>query len=184
MLTRELLAAIDALRKAASAIVAGADLWRTQLESMVRTDASSLRGQLDAGAADAAECAFRTWIAIVDFALAAGAVATDRMPSEVEDYLATEPSSPIRLQAVLMAVMESLRTGSPDVTADLAYLAFDVARSVLNGLRAAGLNLDPFRGETVAERAARIRRYAANLRHTLDDDDVEIMESGRVGQLR
>jgi hypothetical protein len=50
--------------------------------------------------------------------------------------------------------------------------------------QSAGIRLDPFRGETLEERALRMRRYADHVRASLTDDDARTLEESRLHALR
>jgi hypothetical protein len=67
---------------------------------------------------------------------------------------------------------------------ELVFRAFDEILAVMSQLQAAGIRLDPFRGETMAERALRMQRYAEHLRHSLGEDDMRTLGEARVRSLR
>ena len=54
----------------------------------------------------------------------------------------------------------------------------------LESAAADGIRIDPFRGETLAERAARTERYAEHLRGAFDDGDIGVIEASRMHDLR
>jgi hypothetical protein len=57
-------------------------------------------------------------------------------------------------------------------------------QAVVEHARAIGLRIDPFKGETLAERAQRARRYAAHVRDALTQDDVRVLDEARLRRLR
>jgi hypothetical protein len=91
----------------------------------------------------------------------------------------------MRVQALIMAAIEGVRRGKPrDVVAGLVLRAFDEMHTVMDHMRAVGLHIDPFKGETLAERAERARRYAEHVRNALTEDDIRVIEESRLRQLR
>ena len=95
------------------------------------------------------------------------------------------PGSPWRFQALIMAAIEAVRRGQPRGEVDeLVFRAFDEILVVMSHLQAAGIRLDPFRGETMAESALRMQRYAEHLRRSLGEGDMRTLDEARMRSLR
>jgi hypothetical protein len=177
---------------AASEPVAHPALLRSELEAAWRSEASILRAAVEPATADAAEWTIRSWIACVDLSLSSMHVALNELrrvlgagDAAALDAGSARRGSPLRVQALLMAAVEAVRRGSSQaVIADLVLRAFDEMETVLEQLRASGIHVDPFRGETLAERAVRTRRYAAHVRDALTDEDMRSLDEARLRQLR
>ena len=178
-----------------SAISASAEpsaLLRSELEAAWRSEASLLCSSLDPETADAAEWTIRSWSACVEQSLSSMHVAMNELrralgsgDAEALDAGDARRGSPLCVQALLMAAVEAVRRGSPQVViADLVLRAFDEMAAVLKQLRATGLHVDPFKGETLAARAARTRRYAEHIRSALTDEDMRSLDEARLRQLR
>ena len=76
-----------------------------------------------------------------------------------------------RAEALLMAAVEGVQQArAAAVVEDLVLRAFDEAYAMLEAARAEGIQIDPFRGETLEERAARTERYAGHVRNVTTDD--------------
>ncbi|HWU88074.1 MAG TPA: hypothetical protein VN253_12395 [Kofleriaceae bacterium] len=195
-------------------VVEHPDLYRTELETAWRSDAGVLRTSLDPEVADTAEWTIRSWIALADLGLtlmgaessferasdARASLADLGLPltgaemEEVKRVLASavavdesvaEHGSPLRVQALIMAAIEGVRRGKPRaVIADLVLRAFDEMSTVMEYMQTAGLHVDPFKGETLAERAERARRYADHVRNALTHDDLQTLEASRLRRLR
>jgi hypothetical protein len=167
------------------------ELLRSELEAAWRSEASLLRSSLDPGAADAAEWTIRAWIAFVDLSLTLMGAAMEEFKRvlasdpAVIDASATQRGSPLRVQALIMAAIEGVRRGKPQaVVAELVLRAFDEMHTVMEHAQAIGLHIDPFKGETLAERAERARRYAEHVRNALTEDDMRAFEESRLRRLR
>jgi len=186
LLVKELLLQLRRIAFALSSLRSHPELLRSELESAWRADAALLRDYVDAGAGDAAECAIRGWISFIDFSLTTmRSGAAQQLAADLDDIGLDRPGSPLRVQALIMAAAEMIRrTEPPDEVAELLYRAFDEMQMLLLIARAEGIHLDPFRGETLAERAIRTRRYAAHLRNSLTDEDMHTLEESRLRALR
>lgn len=164
------------------------ELLRSGLEEAWRTDASALRERIPTLAADAADWVFRAWGAFMDLSLSIMHAAQAKLPgtiTESDDELLHRPGSPLRAQALMMAATEAARHGgSEDVTSDLVFRAFDEVVIMLEQLQRLGIHLDPYRGETLAERGKRLGRYADHLRNELSESDMRELESSRMRTLR
>ena len=168
------------------------DLLRSELEADWRSDAALLRATLDPGApdaADAAEWTMRSYIALSDLSLsligAAGEEIKGALAAAAGEQPVTRRGSLLRVRALIMAALEGARRQVPqDVIADLVLRAFDEMTLVLRTMQALGFRIDPFKGETLAERAQRTRRYAAHIRSVLTPDDMQALEASRLRQLR
>ena len=166
-------------------------LLRSELETAWRSEASRLCSSLDPGTADAAEWTIRAWIAFGDLSLSLMGAAKEEVKRALASVdMATDESlaqrgSPLRVQALIMAAVEAVRRGQPRaVVAELVLRAFDEMHTLMEHVEAAGLRLDPFKGETLAERAARARRYAEHVRDAVSDDDMRVIEESRLRRLR
>jgi hypothetical protein len=176
------------------------DLLRSELEADWRSDAALLRATLDPGApdaADAAEWTMRSYIALSDLSRSLigaaseeikGVIAAAGGSSSAAEGAAegvTRRGSSLRVRALIMAALEGAHRQVPQsVVADLVLRAFDEMALVLRSMHALGLRIDPFKGETLAERAQRTRRYAAHIRSVLTPDDMQALEASRLRQLR
>jgi hypothetical protein len=182
---------VHQLHKMAPAIDALAShpvLVRSELEVDWRADAALLRSHVDPGTGDAADWTIRGWIALIDFSLT-------MMPNtvlkvlpalaELDEASFALPGSPLRVQALIMAATETVRRGGArEIVTELIDRAFNEMHAILLQARMAGVQLDPFRGETPEERASRARRYAAHLRVALSDDDARVLDASRLRTLR
>lgn len=155
---------------------------RGELETLWASDVALLRRTLGEPAADAAEWALRAWAAVVESSMAGDVeAALLRVANEVEQLV----NAKLYVQTLIMTVLHGARHGGPvSRLEELAFRAYDVAQLMMECARRAGLALDPFAGETPAERGARIRRYARHLRSTLTADDVRELASASMGPLR
>lgn len=177
------------------------DLLRSELEADWRSDAALLRATLDPGApdaADAAEWTMRSYIALSDLSLALMGAASEEIKGVIVASVAdsssaaegaaegvTRRGSSLRVRALIMAALEGAHRQMPQaVVAELVLRAFDEMSLVLRSMHALGLRIDPFKGETLAERAQRTRRYAAHIRSVLTPDDMQALEESRLRQLR
>jgi hypothetical protein len=167
------------------------ELFRSELETAWRSEAALLRSFLDPGTADVAEWTVRSWIALGDLGLALIGSAMEeakRVISSVDvasDAGLAQRGSPLRVQALMMAAVAGVRRGKPQVVvADLVLRACEEMESLMEQMQAAGLHLDPFKGETLVERAARARRYAEHVRAALTEDDTGAFEEARLRRLR
>lgn len=167
------------------------ELFRSELEAAWRSEAALLRSSLDPGTADVAEWTVRSWIALGDLGLALIGSAMEevkRVISSVDlasDTSLAQRGSPLRVQALMMAAVAGVhRGGAQAVVADLVLRACEEMESLMEQMQAAGLHLDPFKGETLAERAARARRYAEHVRAALTEDDTRAIEEARLRSLR
>lgn len=174
-----------------SSAAAHLDLVRSELEAAWRSEAALLRSSLDPGTADVAEWTIRAWTAFGDLCLALMGSAMDelkRVLSSVDlasDTSLAQRGSPLRVQALMMAAVAGVRRGgAPAVVADLVLRACEEMESLMEQMQAAGLHIDPFKGETLAERAERARRYAGHVRTALTEDDMRALDEARVRQLR
>jgi hypothetical protein len=182
---------------AASSLVAQPALLRDELEAVWRSDESLLRASLDPSSADAAEWTIRSWITCVDLSRSDRARSSMHAAlKELRRVLGSDDAAALdeglarrgwtlRVQALLMAAIEGVREGRPQaVVGDLVLRAFDEMDAVTKQLRAAGLRVDPFEGETLAQRAERARRYAAHIRNALKATDMASFDEARLRQLR
>lgn len=164
------------------------DLLRSELEAAWRADATSLRERIPVLAADAVDWAFRAWGAFMDLSLSIMHAAHAELPGlirESDDELLYRPGSPLRVQALMMAAIEAARSGGSEaVVSDLVFRAFDETAMMLEQLQCLGIHLDPYRGETLAERGNRLGRYADYLRSELSESDMRELESSRMRTLR
>ncbi len=179
------------IRPAVSSLVDHLELLRSELETVWRSEAVLLCSSLDPDTADLAEWTVRSWIAFGDLSLSLMGSAMEEVKlalasaDAAADNRVTRRGSPLRVQALIMAAIEGVRRGTPrGVVTDLVLRAFDEMNGVLEQARAIGLHIDPFKGETLAERAERARRYAAHVRDALTEDDVRAFEEARLRQLR
>jgi hypothetical protein len=155
---------------------------RSEFQTLWSSDVALLKRVLGEAAADSAEWALRAWAAVVEASMSGAVdVALPRFATEVEQLI----NAKLYVQTLIMAVLEGARDGAPLARLEeLAYRAYDLAQLMMERAARAGLSLDPFRGETAAERGARIRRYARHVRAVLTDDDVRDLTSARLGSLR
>lgn len=164
------------------------DLYRSELEEAWRTDAITLREHISNVAAEAGDWVFRAWGAFMDLSLAVMHAAHAELPgiiTDADDELLRRPGSPLRAQALMMAAAEAARGGgSEDLVSDLVFRAFDETVMMLEKFQRLGIHLDPYRGETLAERAKRLSRYADHLRTELSESDMRVLESARMRTLR
>lgn len=190
-LVSELGRVIASIWPAVFSMAAHPELLRSELEASWRAEAGLLRSSLDLGTADAAEWTIRSWIAFVDLSLTLVGAAME----EVKRVLASDAAifderggprgSPLRVQALIMAAIEGVRRGTPQaVVGALVLRAFDEMQAVMEHARAIGLRIDPFKGETLVERAQRARRYAAHVRDALTQDDLRVLDEARLRRLR
>jgi hypothetical protein len=167
------------------------ELLRSELELSWRSEAGILSAALGSEAADAAEWAIRSWIAVMDL----GLTVMDAVPDELKRFLLTSVETfdeskahhgpVLRTHALIMAAIEGVHRGKPQaVVADLVLRAFDEIQTVINRLHAFGVQINPFKGETLAERAGRARRYAEHVRNALSDDDSQALDEARLRRLR
>jgi hypothetical protein len=183
-------------RKLSAAIISLADhaeLFRSELEEVWRAEATSFAAAVEPDAADAADWVIHVWRAFFDYALSAMQDARAELPklladanadTEFEEFM-SQPGSPLRAQALMMAASESVRLGLPRAsTSELVFHAFDEAVLLLQNLHRVGIHVDPFRGETLAERGARVLRYASHLRSALSESDEKELEASRLRTLR
>lgn len=167
------------------------ELLRSELEAAWRSESVLLRSALDPGTADAAEWTIRSWIAFVDLSLTLMGAAMEEVKRVLGSVAAavgesvTQHGSPVRVQALMMAAIAGVRRGRPQTTvADLVLRAFEEMKVLMEQMQVAGLRIDPFKGETLAERAERIRRYARNVRDALTEDDLRAFDEARLRRLR
>ncbi len=164
------------------------DLLRSELEEAWRADATALRERIPMPAADAADWVFRAWGAFMDLSLAIMHSARAELPgmiSGADDEILYHPGSPLRAQALMMSATEAARHGSSEeVVSDLVFRAFDETVLMLEQLKNLGIHLDPYRGETLAERGKRLSRYADYLRDELSESDMRELERSRMRTLR
>ena len=170
------------------AVTADIDLTRGELEEVWRADASTLRERIEPCAADAADWVIRAWGAFVDVSFtlvrAASFDVAQILPKAL-DELPQNSGSPLRVQALMMAANEAARQGEgPEAVGELVFCAFDETMALLDNLQRAGIHVDPYRGETRAERAVRLRRYADHLRDSLSDADMTELALSRMRTLR
>lgn len=172
-------------------------LLRDEFEAAWHSDESLLCASLDPASADAAEWTIRSWIACADFSRSTHARSSMHaalqelrrvLGSDDAAALDADPArrgSPLRVQALLMAAVEGAREGRPQaVVGDLVLRAFDEMAAVTKQLRADGVHVDPFKGETLAQRAERARRYATHIRDALTETDMASLDEARLRQLR
>jgi hypothetical protein len=168
------------------------ELVRSELESAWRSELSVLCSHVDPETADAAEWTIRAWIALSDFTLMFMNSALEDVKAVIAavDRAALEQSmadhdSPLRVQALIMAAIEGVRRNKPaEIVSDLVLRAFDEIDHVVARLQAAGIHLDPFKGETLEERAERCSRYADHIRNALSDEDARALDDSRLRSLR
>lgn len=159
------------------------------VESAWQADLAALRGCLDPTNRELAAFAVHAWGATMRAALRDMAKAPPaeihQMTSPSADKQVAMPGSPLRVQALLMAATEGARNGADtNQIVPIVQRAFDEASMLITGLRAAGLVIDPFEGETPEQRRARLRTYVENLREELDDDDLAALENARLRTMR
>jgi hypothetical protein len=178
----------DALRPALVTLMSHPDLLRPELEEVWRADADLLRGYVDPSASDAADWVMRAWTAFMDFSLSvmnAIGSALSTIPLVSNEAATYEPGSPLRAQVLMMAAIESIRRkDTPESVADLIFRAFDEVVRLLQELQRVGVTLDPYRGETLTERAERTARYADHLRGALNNSDMRELDDARLLRLR
>ncbi len=195
-LVRTLRLTIGELARIAPAWPRTFTLTSAALEPHLLVDLRTVQTRLDPVAADCAEWAFRAWLGVVrmftniDPKLARpehwGAAASLADPADPEgEALESAPAYALRLQALIMATIESVNVGgSPEFTADLATRAGDEARDMISAWERVGIRVDPFEGESIPDRVARTRRYARHIRGVLSDADHRLLEGARLGKLR
>lgn len=169
-------------------LMAHPDLLRSELEGMWRKDAVALRERISPLATDAADWVFRAWGAFMDLVFSVmHAMHTELagMLGGSDDEILHRPGYPLRAQALMMAATEAARGGgSEEVTSELVLRAFDETVLMLEQLQRFGIHLDPYRGETLAERGTRLSRYADYLRNELSEADMRVLEGSRMRTLR
>jgi len=176
----------QAVRPVLGSLESYPELLRSELEEAWRADAATLRASVSHGAADAVDWTIRAWSSLIDLTLTMMRNwETQIRAAPLEEPGLDLPGSPWRFQALIMAAIEAVRRGQPRGEVDeLVLRAFDEILVVMSQLQAAGIRLDPFRGETMAERALRMQRYAEHLRHSLSEDDMRTLDEARVRSLR
>jgi len=176
----------QAVRPGLGSLESYPELLRSELEEAWRADAATLRASVSHGAADAVDWTIRAWSSLIDLTLTMMRNwETQIRAAPLEEPGLDLPGSPWRFQALIMAAIEAVRRGQPRGEVDeLVLRAFDEILVVMSQLQAAGIRLDPFRGETMAERALRMQRYAEHLRHSLSEDDMRTLDEARVRSLR
>lgn len=182
---------IASIGPAVLSIAAHPELLRSELEAAWRSESSLLRSSLDPGTADVAEWTVRAWVAFGDVSLALMRTVVEEVKralssvdAALDDSLA-QRGSPVRVQALMMAAIAGVRRGKPQaLVGDLVLRAFEEMKSLMEQVRAAGLHIDPFKGETLAERAERARRYAGHVRGALTEDDMRAFDEARLRRLR
>jgi hypothetical protein len=187
-LVMELVRQLQQMAPTIDALASQPVLVRSELEAEWREDAALLRSHVDPGTGDAAEWTIRGWISLIDFSLTLMPNTVIKiLPAlaELDDASLALPGSPLRVQALIMAAIEAARRGGArEIITELIDRAFNEMHAILLQTRMAGVQLDPFRGETPEERAARARRYAAHLRSALSDDDARLLDTSRLRTLR
>lgn len=150
-------------------------------------DATLMRDRFSGPTGDSVEWALRTWAA---FATYLGTVelpdprAVAAEPMERSAWLASD-ACPLRLQGLLLAFSEATIQSRPAaLLAEIADAAYDAAQALLAALRAVGVVLDPFAGESKSERGARARRYLVSMRGLFTESDVQVLEASRLRSLR
>ncbi len=177
----------QAISSAFVSLVAHPELLRSELEEAWRADAAVLRDHIEPAATEAADWVMRAWVAFMDLSFSIMRSLDSEFPSSpISDHEAIyQPGSPLRSQALMMAAIESARQdGNPGAISDLVFRAFDEVVLMLQELRRRGFQLDPYRGETLGERARRLHRYADHLRSALTDVDMRELELSRLRSLR
>lgn len=142
--------------------------------------------RLDPASADAAEWAFRAMIKLGELFLEAMAKDPAGVQAVSPDDLVAAAKHPIaggmiRAQVLLMAIVHAIENQRPVPAAhleDLAYAALMNAAVIVDALQAGGLVIEPFPGESSAQRAARIGRYASHARSVLPEDFPHVVEPG------
>jgi len=160
---------------------------RMTLESAWRDQREKLRALLadDEAAVDAAEWAFRSTVAVRDWAAASlgarGSVPSRMQAGDAED----EADAFARTEFLLGALFDLAEQGGDRRRAvELAERAFAEACRGLDTLALGGVRIDPFRGETADERAHRLERYADHLRGSLSEEDMQTLQQSRLVSLR
>lgn len=182
-----------AISPAIAALAEQPELLRSELEEAWRADAAVLDKSVDAAAADAAAWVMQTWKAFMDWSLSMMHSMRADLPKLLDEAGAdpnfegamSQAGAPFRAQGLMMAAIESARLALPsDVTSELVFRAFDEGVLMLQDFQRIGVRLDPFRGETLAERGERLRRYAEHLRGSMTDADTADLETSRLRSLR
>jgi len=88
-------------------------------------------------------------------------------------------------QLLVMAIVEAAERDAPvEKAGNLALYAFNAASHGIGHYRRLGADIQPFVNEDRQERAARIERYAENVRTALDDGDWTTLRSAKMEKLR
>jgi hypothetical protein len=152
-----------------------------------------LRGYVDATSADAAEWALHGVMQLHSAVLyhASKNQKDYQMlqepvdDAELETVLRSREAGLYRAQILLFAAFEGVREAiAIERVRELACCAFEHACEGIDALREQGFCLNPLDDEPAEARIARTLRYAAELRGTLSDRDVAILEAARMGDLR
>lgn len=160
------------------------------LDADVETEVASIRRHTDGATADAVEWAMRTWLdasrALPEFFRRQG-VASQRgeIDETIRAAIAESDVLPIRLEALLVAVMEAANSETHRAAAPaLADDAYELAQRLSAAWRQVGVEIDPWRGESRAARGARAVRYLRQLQGVMSDEDIQVIEASRMRDLR
>jgi hypothetical protein len=144
-----------------------------QLEATARADVELLKERATRGGADVAEYVIRASVALfAALSTLYGAPSVETL-DKVRVAAVTQPPGPlVVMRALTLAAIEAARRGdSAHKISSIIFHAFDVQRVVIGQLAAAGTVVQPFKGESRAQRLERLERYAQHVRAITTDDD-------------
>ena len=189
---RELAASLATSMEAIEAVVLSLVFEEPELidsEESWALDLSELRAHVSEATADMAEWAAKAWMSCLRRSVrdmrTVGVDEVRKVLARKDERRFSALGSPMRVQAMLMAAIEASKRKKPEpIVIELIERAFDEATTLLQLLRASGIEVDPFDDETPAARSERALRYVDHLRHELTDEDMRVLEASRLEQLR
>lgn len=114
-----------------------------------------------------------------------GPISMEEIPEVTPEALEQPGLGIVRAELLLFAILLAVRAGAnPDAMTEHAEWAYLECAAGASAIEGTGLSLAPFKNEPEAQRAARVLRYAAELKARIGPETTSAIERARLGSLR